>query len=75
MIKAHIAETNIATMQVSNIPLTPLPILPMSSTPVDFPVRSMIRLPEKIPDKSTKNTLQPAIPPNNTKMYGIIRIK
>ena len=55
-ISAHIAETRIATMQVSNIPEVPDPMLESISHGVVCPVPSMISAPETMPVKSTRKT-------------------
>ena len=67
LIRAHIADTSMATMLVSNIPDTPEPILPISSYTPTFPVARTITVPDTIPVRSTRNTLKPAIPPISTR--------
>ena len=66
-INAQIADTKIATMEVSNIPDTPLPMLASKSVGAVAPVANIITAPLTIPINNTTNTLIPIIPPINTK--------
>ena len=67
-IRAHMAETRIVTMMVSNIPSAPSFMLPSSSMKVTVPVGSTMATPDTIPISSTRNTLSPEIPPISTNM-------
>ena len=69
-INAHIAATRIATIQVSNIPLTPEPTFVRSSTGVICPPKSIMNAPETIPVRRTTKTLIPTMPPISTSTYG-----
>ena len=71
-ISAQIAETKIATIEVSNIPAAPLPMFSsraltarMPVCPV-APVASAMTAPDTIPMSSTIKTLIPMMPPMST---------
>ena len=69
---AQMAETRMATIDVSNMPAAPLPMFSSSaltaSTPVCpvAPVASTITDPDTMPMSSTTNTLMPMMPPTST---------
>ena len=66
------AETRMATIDVSNMPAAPLPMFSSNaltaSTPVCpvAPVASTITAPDTMPMSSTTNTLMPMMPPTST---------
>ena len=60
------------TKMVSNIPDTPLPMLPISSNAVTFPAARVMAAPAAMPTSSTTNTFRPTMPPMSTSTYGMI---
>ena len=68
---AQMALTSTATIVVSNMPAAPVPMLPSRSVAATAPSATTMIEPDRMPSKSTMNTLMPTMPPTRTMRYGM----
>ena len=65
-IRAHMADTRMVTMMVSNMPEAPLPMPASMVMKSMVPVPRVMMMPATMPTSSTRNTFCPASPPMRT---------